>query len=80
MGLLALAVVITALVGRLPRPQVGLSVAVFILYIVQTGLPAARASAPWIAALHPANAMLLLVLGVILAVRARRLAAVPRDA
>ena len=75
MGLLALAVIVSALVGRLPRAQLGLSVALFILYIVQTALPAARASAPWIAALHPANAMVLLVLGIVIAWRARRLAA-----
>ena len=79
-GLLALAVLATALVGRLPRSQVGLSVGLFILYIVQTELPSVRASAPWIAALHPANAMVLLLLGIIIGVRARRLATVPRDA
>ena len=73
MGLLALAVLISALVGRVPRRQVGLSVGLLLLYIVQTSLPNARASAPVIAALHPANAMLLLVLGIYLAVRARRL-------
>ncbi len=46
MGLLALAVPLTALVGRLPRRQVGLSIGLLLLYIVQTVLPNARDSAP----------------------------------
>jgi uncharacterized protein DUF6220 len=75
MGLLALTVLVAALVGRVPRRQVGLSVGLIILYVVQTSLPYARASAPAIAALHPANAMLLLLLGIYIAVRARRLVA-----
>src|SRR5947209_7078515 len=75
MGLLALGVLVTALIGRVPRRQVGLSVALFILYIVQTSLPEARSSAPLIAALHPANAMLLLVLGGVIGWRGRRIAA-----
>lgn len=75
LGILALAVLLTALIGRVPRSQVGLSIAVLLLYIVQASLPSARTSAPIIAALHPANAMLLLVLGVYVAVRARRIAA-----
>jgi len=78
LGILALAVLVTALVGREPRRQVGLSVAVFVLYIVQTLLPPLRASVPAIAALHPANAMVLLVIAVIVAWRASQIgAAVP---
>jgi hypothetical protein len=75
MGLLALAVLLTALLGRLPRSQVGLSVGLLLLYVIQTALPNARASAPVIAALHPANAMLLLALGILIGWRARRAAA-----
>jgi hypothetical protein len=74
MGLLALGVLVAGLIGRVPRRQVGLSIGLVILYIVQTSLPYAKASTPVIAALHPANAMLLLVLGIYVAVRARRLA------
>jgi hypothetical protein len=73
MGLLALAVLVSALIGRVPRMQVGLSILLFILYIVQTGLPSARTSSPLIAALHPANAMLLLLLAVGVGRRARTL-------
>src|SRR6476620_10376979 len=75
MGLLALAVLVTALIGRLPRSQVGLSIGLLVLYIVQTSLPNARDSAPLIAALHPANAMLLLVLAIWTGLRARRIVA-----
>ena len=73
MGILALVVLVMAIVGRLPRVHVGLAVLLFVLYIVQTSLPAASESSPAIAALHPANAMVLLGLAVAIGVRARRL-------
>jgi hypothetical protein len=75
MGILAIAVMATALVGRLPRRQVGLSVLLFVLYFIQTSLPEARGSAPGIAALHPVNAMFLLAVGIVIAVQGRRIAA-----
>lgn len=72
MGILALSLLVFALLGRLPRGHVGLSALLPILYVVQTSLPYARASSPAIAALHPASAMVLLVLGIVIAARARR--------
>ena len=72
-GIVALAVLLLALAGRFPRGQVGWSGLLVLLYVVQTSLPFLRASTPAIAALHPANAMVLLVLAVVIAVRARRL-------
>jgi hypothetical protein len=72
MGILAIAVLLLALVGRFSRAQVGWSGLLFVLYVVQTTLPSARTSAPAIAALHPANAMVMLVLAVVVAVSARR--------
>lgn len=63
-GLAALAVLVTALVARRPRRDVGISAGLLVLYIVQTILPGAKASAPWVAALHPVNAMLLFALAV----------------
>jgi uncharacterized protein DUF6220 len=72
MGLLALAVPVFAIVGRFPRAQVGWSGLVLLLYIVQTVLPVLRSSSPAIAALHPANAMIMLVVGAVVAVAARR--------
>jgi hypothetical protein len=73
LGILALAVPILAIVGRFPRSQVGWSALLLILYVVQTSLPFLRTDSPAIAALHPANAMILLVLSVLVAVRGRRL-------
>lgn len=72
MGLLALAVLLFALFGRMPRSHVSWSALLFVLYIVQTVLPLMRSSSPLIAALHPANAMVMLVLAVVVAVAARR--------
>ena len=72
MGLLALAVPIFAVVGRFPRAHVGWSALILVLYIVQTVLPVLRSSSPAIAALHPVNAMVMLVVGVLVAVSARR--------
>jgi hypothetical protein len=74
-GIVVLVILIAALVGRAPRGQVGLSVALMVLYVVQTSLPFAKAGSPAIAALHPANAMLLLILAIYVALRARRLVA-----
>jgi hypothetical protein len=74
-GLLTLVILVAALVGRMPRRQVGLSVGLLLLYVVQTSLPNLKADSPAIAALHPANAMLLLGLAIYVAVRARRIAA-----
>jgi hypothetical protein len=62
-GLAALAVLVTALLARRPRTEVGTAAALLVLYIVQTLLPAAKASMPTIAALHPVTAMLLFGLG-----------------
>jgi hypothetical protein len=58
-GLASLAVVITAVVAKVGRRRILLSVLMLILYIVQTLLPAAKTSMPAVAALHPVNAMLL---------------------
>ena len=72
MGLLALAVPLFAALGRMPRAHVGWSALLLLLYIVQTVLPLMRSSSPAVAALHPANAMVMLVLAVVVAVAARR--------
>jgi len=58
-GLAGLALVITALLARRPRREVGIALGLFVLYIVQTLLPSFRESLPFIAALHPLNAMVL---------------------
>jgi mercuric ion transport protein len=61
-GLAALALLVTALAARRPRREVGIALALLLLYIVQTILPGFRASASWVAALHPVNALLLFAL------------------
>jgi len=79
-GLAALALVITAVIARMPRRDVGIAFGLLGLYIVQTLLPGARSSFPFIAALHPLNAMLLFVLAVWYARRAWRMAFAPAAA
>lgn len=71
LGILAVVVLAAALAGRMPRRHVGWSVALFLLYVVQTSLPFLRTDNPAIAALHPANAMILLVLAVFIGWRGR---------
>jgi len=68
-GLLTLGVLLAAVVGGLPYRQIGLSLLLLVLYVVQTALPSARASAPVLAALHPVNAIVLFALGTIIARR-----------
>jgi hypothetical protein len=51
---------VLALAGRLGWPVFGLSMLLVTLTIVQIMLPSLRGSAPWIAALHPANALALM--------------------
>jgi hypothetical protein len=73
-GLAAFALLISGLVARPGRPTVGLVVAVFVLYIVQTVLPSARQAYPAIAALHPVNALLIFGLALYVARSAMALA------
>jgi hypothetical protein len=63
-GILALALLVTAIVARAGRRNIGIAVGLFVLYIVQTILPNLRDSMPSLAALHPLNAMVLFVLGI----------------
>lgn len=66
-GVVALAVLLVAVVGRLGNAGVGLSFLLLVLSVVQTLLPQARTSLPLVAALHPLNAVALVALGVRLA-------------
>lgn len=61
-GIAALLVVVTAVAARRTRREVGVTVGILVLYIVQTILPSLRSSSPAIAALHPLNAMVLFAL------------------
>ena len=72
LGILVLALLVTALVARRPRGEIGIVVGLLILYVVQTSLPYARTSIPAIAALHPVNALLLFGGATTYAIRAWR--------
>ncbi|MBI3751030.1 MAG: hypothetical protein HY263_05155 [Chloroflexi bacterium] len=63
-GLAALALVLTALTARRPRREVGITLGLLVLYIVQTVLPSLKGSVPFAAALHPLNAMILFGLAI----------------
>ena len=61
-GLAALAVLITAIIARVPRRDIGWSFLLLVQYVIQTILPGLRGTSPAIAALHPLNAVLLFAL------------------
>ena len=61
--ILAILFPILALVGRLGRQLIGLSLLLVFLTIVQVTLPSLQGSASWIAALHPVNALALIGVG-----------------
>ena len=61
-GLVILAILfpVLALIGRLGRKLIGFSLVLVLLTIVQMALPSLRGNVPWIAALHPVNALALM--------------------
>lgn len=61
-GLTAIALLfpVLALVGRLGRKLIGLSVLLAFLAVIQVILPSLRGNISWIAALHPVNALVLI--------------------
>ncbi len=75
MGIIALLVLIAGGIGRGGPLAIWGSVAIFVLYIVQTLLPSMAGSSPVIAALHPANAIVLFGLSAWVFVRGVRPAA-----
>jgi hypothetical protein len=56
-GLASLLVLLAAIAARVGRRRIAIAAGMLVLYIVQTMLPYAKTSAPWIAALHPVNAL-----------------------
>jgi Family of unknown function (DUF6220) len=74
-GLIALAVLLAAIFARLPGREIGWSLLLLVLYVVQTILPSLRSDAPFLAALHPVNAIVLFALAGIIAWRSTRAAA-----
>jgi hypothetical protein len=58
-GLASLIVLLAAIVARVGRRRIAIAAGMLLLYVVQTMLPFAKTSAPWVAALHPVNALFL---------------------
>jgi cytochrome b561 len=67
LGLLALAVLIIAAIARAGRAQIGRAALIFGLFVLQSVLVELRESAPAIAALHPLNGFLILLLSMLVA-------------
>ena len=77
-GLLTIVLIVLALVGRLPRRLFGLSVLLLLMFALQSVFIVAwRSGASAVAALHPVNGFLILLLGIVLAREARAFAATP---
>jgi mercuric ion transport protein len=66
-GLLILPILILALVGRGPRVVVGLAILLAIQMTLQSVFVAMRADNPQVAALHPVNGVLMLIVTIVLA-------------
>jgi hypothetical protein len=70
-GWLTLVVLILAIVGRLPRRDIGLAALLLVLFALQSVFVAVRAEYPVVAALHPLNGFLILLTGIVIGLRAR---------
>jgi hypothetical protein len=70
-GWLAPILVLLAVAGRLPRHRLWLTMLLLVLFAVQTYLPTLKDQAPWLAAFHAVNALLIFWLAVSLALLSR---------
>jgi peptidoglycan/LPS O-acetylase OafA/YrhL len=66
-GLLTLVLLVAAMVGRLGRRQIGLAVLLLVLFTLQSVFVAVRTEYPAVAALHPVNGFLILLVTLIVA-------------
>lgn len=64
LSILVVLTLVLALVGRLGGNLIRLSALLVFLFIVQITLPTLRGDVPWIAALHPVNALALIAVSV----------------
>ena len=60
LAVLTLLFPVLAFAGRMGRQLIGLSLLLLVLAFVQVMLPSLRGDVPWIAALHPVNALALM--------------------
>ncbi len=67
LGWFTLAMLVLALVGREPRPVVGLAALVLAQFALQSVLVALRSTMPVVAALHPVNGFAIVVVGILIA-------------
>ena len=72
--LVPLLVLITAALAQAGRRLIGLAAALLLITFLQPTLAYAREAAPYIAALHPVNALAIAGLGLVIALRATALA------
>ncbi len=79
-GWLTLIVLVLAIAGRLPRRVIGLAVLLLVLFALQSVFVAIRHDYPVVAALHPLNGFLILLVGIVIAQHARRYMSVGRAA
>ena len=78
--LVALVVIVLAAVARAGRAQIGIAALIFGLFLLQSVFIVMRTSAPAVAALHPVNGFLILLLSIVLARRAWAFARASRAA
>jgi hypothetical protein len=71
-GWLTLILLALAIIGRLGRRWIWMSLLIFGLFVLQSALVALRESAPAVAALHPVNGFLILLISISMAQRAWR--------
>jgi hypothetical membrane protein len=63
-GILTLAILILAIIDRSPRRQIGIAVVLIVLFALQSVFVALRTDMPAVAALHPLNGFLILLLAI----------------
>ena len=71
LGFLALLLVVLAFLGRIPRAIGRWLALLLVVYTIQTILPNLRRDMPWVAALHPLNALAVFWIALTHARRAR---------
>ena len=71
-GFLILVLLVLSLVGRLSRREIGLSLLLIVMFALQSVLVVLKADYPAIAALHPLNGFGILLVGIYMAIGARR--------
>jgi hypothetical protein len=63
-------VIVFAAIARAGRAQIGIAALILVLFLLQSVFVAVRVSSPAVAALHPVNGFLILLLSIVLARRA----------